>query len=1337
MARGVRSTTTVLTIALSAAPIADALGSCPPSSLPALPDLTADREACTDDCNSDGFCCTTNAGGCAQMTCSGGCHLAWYSDNVSACIAACQEANSAGCTYEHQPSNDITTHVTFQTCTGHEACGCPLDGDAGFDPDNVWGTSNDCSGGGCVRGCELAATTFGHAFYGRSLTDGEVAFRRSQTGGYEAQLEDALESLHSHIAGTVELSGAQLAMKAATIERHGQQLGVNETLLVRALDLVDAFEASATYGPLFVSSGPFMRGQDVGDGRDTHRAMLVVQQALIDHAFGAPGVVAPCSIHLFQGRAWLTAEYVPGTCAPPADPSVVHSVQLELEHPLTWGHPVGYGHQDAKKPTGLYLAPGAVANVTAPPAVAAAGGFKVLIGCQTHDHAPKNMHKRMDRVSVTAAIDGTSTLVTSPLGGGVYILVPYGASLGMLSVEISGGVVRAPFFRRTSFDQMSNADWAARRTAAAPWADLETDKFLLSVPSSWVYAYDDPLALLNTYDLAMDAVAEWGGYPPVLREAAGVHTLYLMPDLVIATPFYGTGYPQTNVLYDPETDVGGNYDFWVLRDPVGWSTTWHELGHTQQRQEAKFQYAAETEAIVNFLWCYVEHVKFSVPFNEAFKTTRGGDGQYEPDDAAVHWMITKNFRNGNEMNRDDPNQEYQYQHRGYAKYADIARLFGWDAYTGAYHQENLDFEAGVTGPGATLAGYGYQARTLRLSIQAGYDLTPLIHFWGIHPLEPEALAAEHSARALGPSTKVRCLLLRYRELVPADNAEFNVFFETIYPGRPNDPNDDPGYGRGWYNAWRDTYNETHGAAAKAQVDAVLALYFSGTVDCAGVDTGGPGVDVPKPQFQWLQDFYAAQGWPAAPPSPQSPPSMPSQPPAPPAPPPPPMPPSPPPPSPPLPPVPPPRPPLPWPPPLPPSPPPAIYDLCRADCNARGTCCNGAAGSDYTTSGCAVSSCLQACLLLRTPDSSYYGNADAVRAFCGEVTGCSRGGFSQCGSCDHGSGPGVATNSCSGNCNDAAECVVGATLDIPSPPDPSAPPPAPGSSGGSDSPPPSPPPPSPSPPSPSPPPPSPSPPPASPSPPPPLPPPPPPSPPPPSPPPPPWEPGHQFPPPSPPSPPPPTPPPLSPSSPPVLPPSVSPLLSSPSPPLPPPRSPLDVAKPEPPATPPQPPAVPPPTPSLPLDGTSDGVELLGVTLPAAVLFGGSGAAMLLLLLACACIVGCHRRLQQQKREAPPPVGVLSRTPTQGVLTRSPSSSIYTKMDTTTKTRLEDVCDSAVELFTGASVSVGAAPPRSARDAWEMHKTDSGDSYFFNDSTGESAWVLPDGAQVRQVCRTERL
>ena len=56
----------------------------------------------------------------------------------------------------------------------------------------------------------------------------------------------------------------------------------------------------------------------------------------------------------------------------------------------------------------------------------------------------------------------------------------------------------------------------------------------------------------------------------------------------------------------------------------------------------------ETEAIINFMWTYIRHVKFGDGFNAAFN---GGQthSNYEPDDAAVHWMITPNFRDGKEM----------------------------------------------------------------------------------------------------------------------------------------------------------------------------------------------------------------------------------------------------------------------------------------------------------------------------------------------------------------------------------------------------------------------------------------------------------------------------------------------------------------------------------------------------------------------------------------------------------------------------------------------------------------------------------------------------------------
>ena len=132
-----------------------------------------------------------------------------------------------------------------------------------------------------------------------------------------------------------------------------------------------------------------------------------------------------------------------------------------------------------------------------------------------------------------------------------------------------------------------------------------------------------------------------------------------------------------------------------------------------------------------------------------------------------------------------------------------------------------------------------------------------------------------------------------------------------------------------------------------------------------------------------------------------------------------------------------------PPSLPPSPP-SVIDQCRAQCNAEGTCCNGRLGSTNLMSGCQWGSCIQACVLLRTPGTEYYGNGTHVSThFCTLNTGtsarCSMGGFGQCGQCDHGAGAGVTVGTCSGNCNDPNQCHVGARLDERPPPPPPRPP----------------------------------------------------------------------------------------------------------------------------------------------------------------------------------------------------------------------------------------------------------------------------------------------------------
>ena len=284
----------------------------------------------------------------------------------------------------------------------------------------------------------------------------------------------------------------------------------------QALDLVDVYEAS-DHGPLFLkpsAPGTFSRLRSDQSASDPHvidRAMLFLQQTLIDYVY-SPGALAPCSRSTFEGRGWQTSRHYPGRADPPADGSVVHSVLVDGSLPRFWGVQVAFATEDARRPTGFYLSPGQVATVTVPESMIQtenAKQFKILVGGQTSDNTIKDMHRRMDRTTVTYRIRAVTTLVTNPLGGALYILVPYLADAGVVEIRITGGVVPSPHFRRVSFHAMTNADWQVARGAAGPWADFETDHFMLNVPTSWVYNLPDAVDLMRHYNLAMDGASEW------------------------------------------------------------------------------------------------------------------------------------------------------------------------------------------------------------------------------------------------------------------------------------------------------------------------------------------------------------------------------------------------------------------------------------------------------------------------------------------------------------------------------------------------------------------------------------------------------------------------------------------------------------------------------------------------------------------------------------------------------------------------------------------------------------------------------------------------------------
>ncbi|MCS5648797.1 MAG: M60 family metallopeptidase [Dehalococcoidia bacterium] len=668
--------------------------------------------------------------------------------------------------------------------------------------------------------------------YSRMLTERErkaLFLSNAHAAGYSVgPVISAIDKIGKHIAGEVILSSCELKAEVQGFVKNSSLIDTQKDLINNSLDLVDAYENGGG-GPLFLNDNTTVNDWSVinrigteGDGKELHRAMFSIQQTILDEVYNT-WTVASCPSTL-QDHGWLTANYFPGTAPAPENPNEVHSASINASVPAYWGRPVAFATDAAHRPTGFYLSPGSIGKVTVPQEMVDAG-YSIMVGSHTIENTKKDPSYRFERVTRNFPIVNKVTPIANPLGGGVYILVPHKSNLGQLDIQLSG-VIKQPYFSLKESDNTTDQEWQERRTAPGPWAVFETDKYMLNVPRSWIYAFDNATSLMQNWDKAMDGVSELLGYPLIRNHKV----LYMQVDVYLEHGAFGIGYPQINNTYNPREESNGNSYVWFLRDPTGSAVEVHELGHAQLMQG----FWGEGEAIVNFPFSYVLNEKFGVDNDTAFQKTVS-HANYTVDDAAIHWMITENFRNGNPMDNSNTTlDEFRYQQRGYAKYGDIARLFGWQALKDFLYQENLDFNAGkltcFESPVCRDGLAQVDSRILRLSKAAGADLTPLIHFWGVHPDNSTALAQAITAAGLDNSTIssiVRDKLVYYGGIAPINNAQFNTHFETVFPGRPSNCAS-PHYGCGWYNVWTDKFNESHGSQITTRMQSLLSQYFPGT-----------------------------------------------------------------------------------------------------------------------------------------------------------------------------------------------------------------------------------------------------------------------------------------------------------------------------------------------------------------------------------------------------------------------------------------------------------------------------------------------------------------------------
>ncbi len=636
-----------------------------------------------------------------------------------------------------------------------------------------------------------------------------------------AELVAALNALKDHITGVAPLSAGEIAAHKATIDFNRNHMGENSTVIAASFELVAAYENTPGYGPLWIARGQFDR-DTVTD--DIHWTIYWVMQYIMDYTYTLENISSHES--LIDGFKFECSANFPGEADPPADPEATYTVSIDGTYLDMWGHDVMHEERPARKPTGAYLSPGSIATITVPSSIAG-NGYQVRVGAQSWDLAGKRWVRRLDRSSLLFDINSTQLKVANPLGGGIYIEVPEYSDAGIVSVQIKN-TIRSPYFSAKSFHSTTLAEWQnTERHHPGPWADFQSEKFMMQAPTDWIYNLEDPVTLMQDWDKATDAMNDLMGFPSRTRE-----TMYIQVDVIMRGDAYYPGYPTGNMTYNPNTDYHGLADNHFTKGPqYAPSYVFHEEGHGY----LFVKFGGETESTVNLLHVPVWHRKFGFDLDYAFAGSCGyqGNPNRTLDNTAVTWMTCFNFVEKNPMEE----AEKAYQLKGHAKFVDMARLFGWEGLGAFWYSINVDYENGIYW---SRHGSNYDDLIFRWCQSLGVDLRPLFHFWGIHPVNANSLKNRVENENLAPSAKIYDLLIKYKSLVPANNAEFRDFAFGWWGKQPSidGGQTESEHARYWDNSTGQMYTEDTAAALEGVIDDLIALYFPG-----GRPSADAGIDM--------------------------------------------------------------------------------------------------------------------------------------------------------------------------------------------------------------------------------------------------------------------------------------------------------------------------------------------------------------------------------------------------------------------------------------------------------------------------------------------------------------
>jgi len=360
--------------------------------------------------------------------------------------------------------------------------------------------------------------------------------------------------------------------------------------------------------------------------------------------------------------------------------------------------------------TGLYAAPGEVIRVTVPPEVVAKG-YGVRIGCHTDSLWHLDEWKRIPEISRRDSLDHPDTTVASAFGGLIYIDVPGNAPPATLRFTISGAV-KAPRF---ILGKTTVEDWKKSiRDFPAPWAELETSKIILSVPSEKIRQLEDPDELMTLWDRIMDAEADLAAIP---RERKSPERI--VPDVQISAGYMHSGYPIM-------TWMDGSVETSLSTGKLS-QGSWghfHELGHNHQQGDWTFD--GTVEVTCNLFSLYVMETVCGMPPGQ-------GHVALEPAER------DKRFRDYLTLSDKWPKWKSD-PFLALTMYDQLRTGFGWDTFKKVFAEYRAL-------PKSERPGNDDQKRDqwlVRFSRATGKNLGPFFEAWGV----PTSQAARDSIKDL-------------------------------------------------------------------------------------------------------------------------------------------------------------------------------------------------------------------------------------------------------------------------------------------------------------------------------------------------------------------------------------------------------------------------------------------------------------------------------------------------------------------------------------------------------------------------------------------------------------